>query len=100
MEEMLEVKVDNASLISHNPFSTKAIKAWQADMLSVTFVLSRFDSNNLNSAICLINEFYGTIKLIELEDKNEYYLDYLWDMIRFSITFFFLYGFEEFRCCL
>lgn len=46
-------------------------------MLSVTFVLSRFDSNNLNSAICLINEFYGIIKLIELEDKNECYLDYL-----------------------
>lgn len=67
MEEMLEVKVDNASLMSHNPFSTKAIKAWQADMLSVAFVLSRFDSNNLNSAICLIDEFYGTIKLIELE---------------------------------
>lgn len=42
-------------------------------MLSVTFVLSRFDSNNLNSAICLIKEFYGTIKLIELEHKNECY---------------------------
>lgn len=61
------MNVDNASLMSHNPFSTKASKAWQADILSVTFVLSFFVSNNLNSDICLNRR----IELVNHKIKSE-----------------------------